>query len=73
MVPEENPATEGGGEAGGPGPPEDGPQTGQDEQGTDALDETEMELDQQDGLGGEVRTGVVQEPPVGLPPLPRRR
>ena len=32
-----------------------------------------MELDQQDGLGNEARTGVVQEPPVGLPPLERRR
>ena len=45
---------------------------GQDEQGTDALDETEMELDQQNALGAEARMGVVQEPPVGLPPLPRR-
>ena len=32
-----------------------------------------MGLDQQDGLGNEARTGLVQEPPVGLPPLERRR
>ena len=73
MVPEENPATDGGGEDGGTSPPEDGPQMGQGEQGTDALEETAMELDQQDGLGNEARTGLVQEPPIGLPPLERRR
>ena len=46
---------------------------GQGEQGTDALEETAMVLDQQVGLGTEDRTGMVQEPPVGLPPLVRRR
>ena len=46
MVPEENPATDGGGEDGGTGPPEDGPHMGQDEQGTGVLEETAMELDQ---------------------------
>ena len=73
MMPEENPATDGGGDDGGDSPPEGGPQMGQGEQGTDAPDETEMDLDQQDGLGNELRTGTVQEPPVGLPPLARRR
>ena len=73
MMPEENPATDGGGDDAGESPPEGGPQMGQGEQGTDAPDETEMDLDQQDGLGNELRTGTVQEPPVGLPPLARRR
>ena len=73
MRPEENPATEGGGGDGGDSPPEGGPQMGQGEQGTDVPDETEMDLDQQEGLGNELRTGMVQEPPVGLPPLARRR
>ena len=73
MMPEENPATDGGGGDGGDSPPEGGPQMGQGDQGTDVPDETEMDLDQQDGLGNELRTGMVQEPPVGLPPLARRR
>ena len=73
MVPEENPATDGGGGDGGTGPPEDGPQMGQEEQGTGAPEETALELDQQDGLGTEARTDAVQELPVGLPPLERRR
>ena len=59
MVPEENPATDGGGGDEGTSPPDGGPQMGQVEQGTDALEETAMELDQQDGLGNEARTGVV--------------
>ena len=46
---------------------------GQEEQGTGAPKETAMELDQQDGLGNEARTDAVQELPVGLPPLERRR
>ena len=73
MAPEENPATDGGGEDGGTGPPGDGPQMGQEEQGTRAPKETAMELDQQDGLGTDARMDAVQEPPVGLPPLERRR
>ena len=73
MVPEEDPATDGGGDDGGTGPPEDGPQMGQEEQGTGAPEETEMALDQQEGLGTEEHSGAVQEPPVGLPPLERRR
>ena len=32
-----------------------------------------MALDQQEGLGAEEHTGVVQKPPIGLPPLERRR
>ena len=32
-----------------------------------------MALDQQEGLGTEERSGAVQEPPIGLPPLERRR
>ena len=72
-VPEENPATDGGGGDEGIGPPEGGPQMGQEEQRTGAPEETAMELDQQDGLGTEARTDAVQEPPVGLPPLERRR
>ena len=73
MVPEEDPAIDGGGDDGGAGPPEDGPQMGQEDQGTGAPDETEMALDQQEGPGTEEHSGVVQEPPVGLPPLERRR
>ena len=73
MVPEENPTTDGGGGDGGTGPPEGGPQMGQEEQGTGAPEETAMELDQQDGLGTDARTDAVQEPPVGLPPLERQR
>ena len=73
MVPEENPATDGGGGEEGTSPPNGGPQMGQGEQGTDALEETAMVLDQQAGLDTEGRTGMVQEPPVGLPPLVRRR
>ena len=70
---EENPATDSGGEDGGAGPPEHGPQMGQEDQGTGAPEETEMALDQQEGLGAEEQTGAVQEPPIGLPPLERRR
>ena len=73
MVPEEDPATDGGGDDGGTGPPEDGPQMGQEEQGTGAPEETGMELDQQEGLDAEEHSGAVQEPPIGLPPLERRR
>ena len=72
-MPEEDPATDGGGEDGGTGPPEDGPQMGQEDQGTGALEETEMALDQQEGLGIEEHSGAVQEPPIGLSPLERRR
>ena len=32
-----------------------------------------MALDQKEGLGTEERYGAVQEPPIGLPPLERRR
>ena len=46
MVPEEDPAIDGGGEDGGTGPPEDGPQMGQEDQGTGAPKETKMALDQ---------------------------
>ena len=48
---------------------------GQDDQGTGVPEETEMALDQQDGLGAEAeaQTRAVQEPPIGLPPLERRR
>ena len=73
MVPEEDPATDGGGDDGGTGPPEDGPQMGQEEQGTGAPKETGMAIDQQEGLDTEEHSGAVQEPPVGLPPLERRR
>ena len=73
MVPEEDPATDGGGEDGGTRPPEDGPQMGQEDQGTGAPEETEMALDQQEGLGTEEHSGAVQEPPIGLPPLEKRR
>ena len=69
MVPEENPATDGGGEDRGA----DGPQMGQEDQGTGVPEETAMVLDQQDVLDTEARTSAVQEPPVGLPPLERRR
>ena len=69
MVPEENPATDGGGEGEGTG----GPQMGQEDQGTGAPEETTMELDQQAGLDTDARTDAVQGPPVGLPPLERRR
>ena len=37
MVPEEDPATDGGGEDGGTGPPEVGPQMGQEDQGQEPL------------------------------------
>ena len=73
MVPEENLATVGGGEDGGAGPPEHGPQMGQEDQGTGVPEETEMALDEQEGLGAEEQTSAVQEPPIGLPPLERRR
>ena len=73
MVPEEDPATDGGGNDGGTGPPKDGPQMGQEEQGTGAPEETRMVLDQQEGLDAEEHSGAVQEPLVGLPPLERRR
>ena len=46
---------------------------GEEDQGTGAPEETEMALDQQEGLGAEEQTGAVQEPPIGLPPLERRR
>ena len=59
MVPEEDPATNGGGEDGGTGPPEDGPQMGQEDQGTRAPEETEMALDQQEDLGSEEHSGAV--------------
>ena len=32
-----------------------------------------MALDQQEGLGTKEHIGAVQEPPIGLPPLERRR
>ena len=73
MVPEEDLATDGGGEDGGTGPLEDDPQMGQEDQGTGAPEETEMMLDQQEGLGTEGHSGTVQEPPIGLPPLERQR
>ena len=73
MVPEENPATDGGGGDRGAGPPGDDPQAGQDAQGTDAPDETAMELDQQAGPEMEVPAGAIQASPIGLPPLERRR
>ena len=73
MVPEEDPATNGGGDNGGTGPPEHGPQAGQEDQGTGGPEETGMALDQQEGLDAEEHSGAVQEPPVGLPPLERRR
>ena len=73
MVPEENPATDGGGEDGGAGPPEHDPQMGQEDQGTGAPEETDMALDHQEGLGAKAYSGAVQEPPIGLPPLERRR
>ena len=59
MVPEEDPATDGGGDDGGIGPPEDGPQMGQEDQGTEAPEETEMALDQQEGLGTEEHSSAV--------------
>ena len=73
MVPEEDPATDGGSDHGGTGPPEQGPQAAQEDQSTGAPEETEMALDQQEGLDTEEHSGAVQEPPVGLPPLERRR
>ena len=73
MVPEEDPATDGGGDDGGTGPPEPGPQAGQEEQGTGVPEETDMVLDHQEGLGAEEHSGAVQEPPIGLPALERRR
>ena len=73
MVPEENPATDGGGADGEAGPPGDGPQMGQEAQGTGAPDETTMDLDQQAGPNTEERDGAIQESPIGLPPLERRR
>ena len=73
MVLEEDPATNGGGEDGGTGPPEHGPQAGQGDQGTGAPKETEMALDHQEGLGAEEHSGVVQELPIRLPALERRR
>ena len=73
MVPEEDPAIDGGGDDGGARPPKDGPQMGQEDQGTGAPEETKMALDHQEGLGTEEHSGTVQEPPIGLPPLERRR
>ena len=73
MVTEEDPATDGGGEDGGTRPPEDGPQTGQEDQGAGAPEETEMALDQQEDLGTKEHSGAVHEPPIRLPPLERRR
>ena len=73
MVPEENPATDGGGVDGGAGPPGNGPQMGQEDQGTGAPDETTMDLDQQAGPDTGERDGAIQESPIGLPPLERRR
>ena len=59
MVPEEDPATDGGGEDGGARPPEHGPQAGQEDQGTRAPEETDMALDQREGLGTEEHSGAV--------------
>ena len=73
MVPDEDPATDSGGDDGGAGPPEHGPQMGQEDQGTKAPEETEMALDHQEGLGTEEHFGTAQEPPIGLPPLEKRR
>ena len=73
MVPEEDPATDGGGADGGAGPPDHDPQMGQEDQGTGALEETDMALDHQEGLGAVEYSGAVQEPPIGLPALERRR
>ena len=58
---------------GGTGPPEDGQQMGQEDQGTGAPEETEMARDHQEGLGVEEHSGAVQEPPIRLPALERRR
>ena len=46
---------------------------GQEDQGTGVPEETEMALDQQEGLGTMEHTGAVQELPIGLPLLERRR
>ena len=46
---------------------------GQEDQGIGAPEETEMALDHQEGLGAEEHSGAVQEPPIGLPALERRR
>ena len=46
---------------------------GQEDQGTGAPEESRMELDHQEGLGTEEHFRAVQEPPIGLPPLERRR
>ena len=73
MVPEEDPAIDGSGDGGGTVPPKDGPQVGQEDQGIGAPEETKMALDQQEGLGVEEHSDAVQEPPIGLPPLERRR
>ena len=73
MVLEENPATDGGGEDGGIGPPGDGPQIGQEDQGTGVPDETTMDVDQQVGPDTEIRVGARQDSPLGLSPLERRR
>ena len=73
MVPEENPAIDGGGEDGGTGPPGDGPQMGQEDQGTGVPDETTIDVDQQVGPDTEVRVRARQESPLGLPPLEQRR
>ena len=59
MVPEEDPAIDGSGDDGGTGPPEDGPQMGQEEQGTGAPEETGMAIDQQEGLDTEEHSGAV--------------
>ena len=73
MVLEEDPAIDGGGDDGGTVPPEDGPQVGQEDQGTGIPEKTEMDLDQQEGLGTEEHSGAAQEPPITLPSLETRR
>ena len=59
MVPEQHPATDGGGEDEGADPPGEDPQRGQGEQGTEALDETAMEMDQQAGPETEAPVGAI--------------
>ena len=46
---------------------------GQEDQGTGVPDETTMDLDQQAGPDTGERDGAIQESPIGLPPLERRR
>ena len=73
MVPEEDPATDGGGDDGGTIPLEDGPQVGQEGQGTRIPEKTGMDLDQQESPGIEEHSGAPQELPIGLPSLETRR